>query len=74
MVEGIRTVSLGVDDLLSGAVGALLVALITVAYTEVRESRTRTEGVAGLARLLLNEVSGNNEGELTKPELAPEAR
>jgi hypothetical protein len=56
VAESVRTMSLGVDDLLSGAVSALLVALLTVAYTEVRESRRRTEGAAGLARLLLYEV------------------
>jgi hypothetical protein len=50
---------IGLDDLLGGLVGAVLVALITVVYTEVREARQRVRARVGYARLLDAEIEAN---------------
>jgi hypothetical protein len=51
--------SVGLDNLLSGAAGAALVALITVGYTEIREARQRVRAAMGYARLLDAEIEAN---------------
>lgn len=53
--EDVWGVSIGLDNLLSGIIGAVLV----VAYTEVRDARRRVSEAAGLAKLLADEVSRN---------------
>jgi hypothetical protein len=54
--------------LLSGAAGAIFVAIITIAYTEFREARQAVRECTALARLLSDEVE-RNEGliEVTRP-------
>jgi hypothetical protein len=46
-------VGIGLDDLFSGLVGALAVALFTTVYTEIREARQGVRERAGLTRLLI---------------------
>ena len=45
----------------SGLEGAVLVALITMFYTKIRESRRNVAESAGLAKLLTHEVQRNND-------------
>ena len=52
--------SVGLDNLLSGAAGAVFVALITVGYTEIREARQRVRASMGYARLLDAEIEANS--------------
>ncbi len=51
--------SLGLDNLWSGAAGAVLVALFTVGYTEIRERRQQVRERMGYARLLDTEIEAN---------------
>jgi hypothetical protein len=57
--EGVRRMSVGLDALWSGTAGAILVALFTVGYTEVKESRQRVRARMGYARLLEAEIEAN---------------
>jgi hypothetical protein len=58
--EGVRGLSSGgLDTLWSGAAGAVLVALFTVGYTEVREARRRVRTCMGYAKLLDTEIEAN---------------
>ncbi len=57
--EGSSLSSIGLDDLLSGIIGALFIFVFTVLYTEIREARQRARDCAGMARLLLQEVERN---------------
>ena len=59
MAEGVRGVSGSLDVLWSGAAGAVLVALFTIGYTEVREARQRARVRMGYARLLDAEIEAN---------------
>jgi hypothetical protein len=51
--------SFGLDNLWSGAAGAVLVALFTVGYTEIREARQRVRTRMGYTRLLDTEIEAN---------------
>ena len=51
--------SVGFDVLWGGAAGAVLVALFTVGYTEIREARQRVRARIGYARLLDAEIESN---------------
>jgi hypothetical protein len=51
--------SFGLDNLWSGAAGAVLVALFTVGYTEVRERRQQARERMGYARILDAEIEAN---------------
>lgn len=66
------TVDLG--NLSSGAAGALLVALLTVVYTEIREARGGVRETAGLARLLFDEIERNEEAVHVGPSPAEPAQ
>jgi hypothetical protein len=60
-VGEVQSSALGLDDLLGGLVGAVLVFLFTVVYTEIWERRQGVKESAGLARLLLHEVERNED-------------
>jgi hypothetical protein len=49
------------DNLFSALVGALLALLLTTAYTEIRQRRQGVRECAGLARLLVHEVTRNDD-------------
>ena len=49
------------DNLFSALVGALLALLLTTGYTEIRERRQGVWECAGLARLLVHEVTRNED-------------
>ena len=52
---------IGSDNLFSALVGALLALLLTTGYTEIRERRQGVRECAGLARLLVHEVTRNED-------------
>ncbi len=66
--------SVDIWNLWSGAAGAVLVALFTVVYTEVREARGAVRELAGLARLLADEVERNEETVRISPPAAGDER
>ncbi len=51
--------NLDAGSLLSGVVGALLVFVLTVLWTEIREGRQRARACMGYARLLDAEIEAN---------------
>jgi hypothetical protein len=61
VAEGVRGVIVGPDFLWGGAAGAVLVALFTIGYTEVREARQRVRARMGYARFLGAEIQANGE-------------
>jgi hypothetical protein len=63
---------MGVANLVSGLVGALLVFLLTTVYTEVREARQRARERSGLARLLETELQ--RQSDVLMPEEMSEVR
>jgi hypothetical protein len=63
--EDVRRVSVGLD-LLSGAAGAVFVAIITILYTELQDARQQARARMGYARLLDAEIEAHEPvvGEL----------
>jgi hypothetical protein len=58
--EDVRGVILDPSSLLSGAVGAFIVFVLTVLWTEIREGRQRVRARMGYARLLDTEIEAND--------------
>lgn len=59
MEAGVRKIDLGIGNLLSGLIGAVLVFLLTIVYGEVQRLRLRRSERQALLRLVLGEMRKN---------------